>query len=107
MEVFWTFVGSAIVAIGVIMGAIKKIWKPKMKGLYMVPAVILSLGAGGLAFLINEIQFVWYLWLGASALICGDQLFLQNEMWPAFTATYRKIRELVVEAITKMLKPKK
>jgi len=106
LEQFWAFIASAVVVVGAIMGAIKSGWKPKVKELYLIPAAALSMGASYLAFIVVGTTFVWYLWLGSSFIILGDELLLQNDMWPGVTTVYAKIRDGIKSIIDNSLKKK-
>jgi len=87
--------GIAVI-VAVIVGWIKKQWPDAKKMVYMIVAIIGSLGAGAVAFLVYSLPWDWLLWIGLSGATLGFQLLEQNEAWP-------KIKEvfiLILEAIS-------
>jgi hypothetical protein len=59
------------------------------KMVYMIVAIIGSLGAGAIAFAVYGIQWDWLLWIGLSGATLGFQLLEQNEAWP-------KVKSLII-----------
>lgn len=73
--------GIALI-VAAIVGWVKKQWPNAKKVLYMVIAIIGSLGAGAIAFVVYSIAWDWLLWLGMAVATLGFQLLEQNEAWP-------------------------
>ena len=73
--------GIAVI-VAAIVGWVKKQWPDVKKMVYMIVAIIGSLGAGAVAFIVYGIQWDWLLWLGMAVATLGFQLLEQNEAWP-------------------------
>lgn len=83
---------GAVALVGIIMGFIKKAWKPKNKHLYWIPAGLLSLASTlAITFMVG---FNWLTFGATLVLVAGGQLFLENE---AFSG----IKELLLGLVDK------
>jgi len=93
MEIDFTTIlfGQAGIAVIVaaIVGWVKKQWPDVKKMVYMIVAIIGSLGAGAVAFVVYGIHWDWLLWIGLSGATLGFQLLEQNEAWP-------KVKSLII-----------
>lgn len=86
--------GIAVI-LAVIVGWVKKQWPDAKKMIYMIIAIIGSLGAGAIAFVVYSIAWDWLLWIGLAGATLGFQLLEQNEAWPKV----KEVLLLVLEAL--------
>jgi hypothetical protein len=89
--------GGAVVLVGMIMGVIKKKWKPEKKELYLIPATLLGLIASGVVSFI--VGWHWGAFLIGAILITGGQLFTENELFPELKDLWEVLQELLTKKI--------
>lgn len=85
--------------VALVMGVIKKNWKPKNKHLYWIPALVLS--AGGSAAVMLALGWSWPYFLSGAALIAGTQLALENEAFPGIKELWATIEEILLKVFKK------
>lgn len=91
--------GIAVI-VAVIVGWVKKQWPDVKKMVYMIIAIIASLGAGAVAFVVYSIAWDWLLWIGLASATLGFQLLGQNEAWP-------KVKDLIIMVLEALSKRKR
>jgi uncharacterized protein (UPF0261 family) len=78
---------GAGVLIALVMGAVKKGWKPDNRRLYWIPAVLLSAVASlGVLWYVGAMN-IW-LFLLTTAVVSGFEYISQNEMWDLVKAIF-------------------
>ncbi len=85
--------GGAGVIVGMVMGIIKNLWKPKQKALYWIPAVILSYLAS-LAVMLT-VGWNWWGFLGGGVIVASVQITAENEAWPGFKKIVTSLVDVV------------
>ena len=86
-------IGVMVPITSLLMGFFKKQVKFEVKKWYLLPGALISAGAAAALFPITGVAFELNTFLFASVFIFGDELLLQNELWPQVAKLYSKFRD--------------
>lgn len=76
--------------VALIMGAIKKVWKPKVKELYWIPAFVASaIASWGVLWYLDA--FSLWVFLLSTVMIAGFEYISQNEAFDGIKAIFKAV----------------